>query len=474
MPIQTNKDMNQTLFRRYRKFGAGGFLIASLVTCHGEPETVNYPFEVPSSVTALVSVSTAKRTPVNKLLLGLNANWPENLYGKAGYNHPNAQKLIRAFKPSSLRFPHGVWANFYDWESDGRRKTDDYSTPYDSSVTNHPTLKYGFDGFHQLHQELKFDALFTYNLNYDSPEKGVRRLNDRREKGFEVRWIELGNEPFWKTQRSVATKTLEAYIAVSKAHAAALKAVDPAIKISVPVHWRDAGTNPWNQPFFKETYFDAITVHKHMGGGPETTLFTGQVLAEMARTFRGIFPSHPIWLSEWSTGKGDNAISVLGMADGYLTLFENPDRYEIACFFQLNAGHPLIRYDPQTGIHTKTGCGAAYEMIRDLFEDAQLLETTTETQQLAEGKDAVRAVSVVRNGERSLFVINKTPKRVPVQVRVNDRMLQKAPILRSLYFDDVNQAKSFALDERPDVDIPLENNRIVLPPLSLNRIDLSQ
>ncbi|MDF7823454.1 glycosyl hydrolase [Pontiellaceae bacterium B12227] len=452
--------------------GVGFLLVVGCLADGGEPEKLKYPFDVPETVTASVSVDTGRQTSINNMLLGLNANWPENLYGKIGYNHSDAQKLIRQFRPSSLRFPHGVWANFYDWESDGRRKTDNYKTPYDGSVTNHPTLKYGFDGLHQLHRELKFDAVFTYNLNYDSPEKGVRRLKDRKVKGFDVRWIELGNEPFWKTQRSEATKTVEDYIAVSKAYTTALKATDPDVKVSVPVHWRDAVSNPWNQPFLNEDYFDAITVHKHMGGGAKATLFTGQVLSEMADTFRELFPDHPIWLTEWSTGKGDNAISVLGMADGYLTLFENQDIYEIACFFQMNAGHPLFTYDKKTGVHTKTGFGAAYEMVRDLFEDAQLLGTTVETQRLAEGRSAVRAVSVVKDEKIAVFVINKTPLHVPLSVQVKGYSLKQTPVLRALYFDEVNETKHFTVDEAPDVEIPLEDGRLVLPPLSISRIEL--
>lgn len=470
--------MNMYFSKGWTFAGAALLWAAGACAVQGEAEErPEYPFNVPDSVMASVSVNTDVRVPINTMLLGLNANWPENLYGKIGYNHPDAGKLIRQFKPSSLRFPHGVWANFYDWECDGRRKTDDYKTPYDSSVINHPMLKYGFDGFHQLHQELQFDVLFTYNVNYDSPEKGARRLKDRSEKGFDVKWVELGNEPFWKTQRSAAIETVDDYIAVSKAHAEALKKVRPDLKISVPVHWRDAVTNPWNQPFLNEDYFDAVTIHKHLEGnntreGLQQTLFTGQVLSDMAETFRGLFPNHPIWLTEWSTGDGEHAISVLGMVDGYLTLFENQDAYEVADYFQLNAKQPLFRYDKKTRVYTKTGFGAAYEMVRDLFEGAQRLETTVKTQELAEGRDAVRAVAVVKDGKELLLVINKTPLHVPLQVEVNGRSLEKDPMLRSLYFNDVNQIRQFTVEESPDVEIPLNKGRLVLPPLSINRIEI--
>ncbi len=225
---------------------------------------VDYPYEVPEVVRASLEIDTSKKSPVDHMLLGLNCNWPEGLYGMTGYENPKAQELIETLRPSSLRFPHGVWSNFYDWESDGRRMTDSYKTPYDSAVKDHPGLKYGFAGLHALHQRLDFDALFTWNVNYDSPEKGMRRLLDRRSKGFDVKWIELGNEIFWKTQRSEAVSDVEKYIAVSKLHAAALRKVDSNLKISVPVHWRNARTDKWNMALKSQRYFDAITVHKHV------------------------------------------------------------------------------------------------------------------------------------------------------------------------------------------------------------------
>lgn len=89
---------------------------------------------------------------------------------------------------------------------------------------------------HKLHQQIGFDVVLTFNVNYDSPEKAVGRLLDRKNKGFDVKWVELGNEIFWKTQRSNAVIDVEKYIEVSKAHAAALKSVAPELQVSIPVH----------------------------------------------------------------------------------------------------------------------------------------------------------------------------------------------------------------------------------------------
>ena len=266
---------------------------------------IAYPHELPGELHATLDVKTQKRTPFNNLLLGLNCNWPEGQYGLVGYNHPDAQKLIRAFKPSSLRWPHGVWANLYDWEVDGRRMYADYKTEYRAGVEMHPELRYGFPGLHALHEDLKFDVLFVWNINYDSPEKGVRRLLDRRAKGFTVKRIELGNETFWKNQRSNAVSDVQKYIEVTKAHAAALRAAAPDVKLSVNVTWREASNGAWNEPLIAENYYDAVTLHKNVTPGETPdgvadVLNSRKLVLDTAETLRRDFPGKPIWLSEWA------------------------------------------------------------------------------------------------------------------------------------------------------------------------------
>lgn len=413
-----------------------------------------------------LTVDTEKKEEVNHMLLGLNCNWPESLYGKIGYSHPDAQKLITQFKPSSLRFPHGVWANFYDWESDGRRMTDNYKTAYDSAVKDHPDLKYGFEGFHKLHDALRFDVLFTYNVNYDSPEKAVRRLKDRQAKGFNVKWIELGNEPFWKTQRSEAVSTMEKYIDVSRAHAKALRAVDPNIKISVPLHWRDALTNEWNQPFKSLDYFDAITIHKHITKpdtpeGVTEALAARQEVVAMGKELRTAFPNKPIWVSEWSVHCANEAVCILGMADIFLGLFENQDIFEIADYFQINASQALIRYDKKTGTHTRTGYGAAYEIIRNIFEKSERFETNIDSEK-------VSASAALKDGKLIIFAINKSNQPANLKLNFSDNTYPQPAKHSTL---ELTNLKPFTLDENVLTEIPTADSIITLPPMSLNRIE---
>ncbi|TWU28661.1 hypothetical protein [Bythopirellula polymerisocia] len=445
---------------------------------------VPYPFDLPTNnFSATLNIDTKQKTvPVHHMLFGLNCNWPEGLYGKTGYNHPSAQKLIRQLEPSSLRFPHGVWSNFYDWESDGRRITDDYKTPYDSAVKGHPDLKYGFDGFNALHQELSFDVVFTWNVNYDSPEKGVRRLIDRRDKNFDVKWIELGNEPFWKTQRSEAISDVDKYIVVAKQHTEVLKKADPDILVSVPVHWRQAITNPWNLEIKKHRFYDAVTLHKHIRNkenrdGAAKTLAAGREMVETGEALRKVFPGRPIWVTEWSVGCGENAISILGMADVYLGMVERPDLFTIADYFQINASHALINYDKKTQTHTRTSYGAAYEIIRDIFEGSERLVSHVESTVLGDKVKAVSADAVFKNGRVTVFAINKTTKAVPLHIFVDGASYTKLLKHQAFSFSNLNELRTFRMEENVLSEVSTVSGTpegvLLLPPLSLNRFDTS-
>lgn len=437
---------------------------------------VTYPYELPSELSATIEVNTKVKTPFNNLLLGLNCNWPEGQYGLQGYNNPVAQNLIRTFKPSSLRWPHGVWANVYDWEVDGRRMYDDYKTEYRSGVEKHPELRYGFPGLHSLHQELKFDVLFVWNINYDSPEKGVRRLLDRRAKGFDMKWIELGNETFWKNQRSNAVSDVQKYIEVTKAHAAALKAVAPDVKLSVNVTWREASNGTWNQPLMAEHYFDAVTLHKYVTPGEtpdgiKEALNARKLILDTAETIRRDFPRRPIWLSEWAVDCGNNAISIVGMTDIYLGIFARPDLFEIADYFQLNAAEALVRYDKATGIHTKTSYGAAYEIVRDVFENSERYESRVKSTAIAEGLDAVNAEVVIKDGKVIVFAVNKANRSVPFSVKLDGAPCTQPLKHRAFAFENVNAFPSFGLEESALTDVTPKSGGLVLPPLSINRIE---
>ncbi len=437
---------------------------------------MEYPFKISAPVEASLHVDPLVKRAVEPMLLGLNCSWPEGLYGKTGFNNPEAKKLIRAFRPVALRFPHGVWANFYDWESDGRRITDNYETPYDDAVKDHPNLKYGFQGFHSLHAELGFDVIFTWNVNYDSPEKGARRLLDLREKGFRADRIELGNEIFWKTQRSEAVSDESKYIAVSKAHTAALKEIDPAIQVSVPVHWRDARTNPWNLALKGESYFDAVTVHKYVHNmektkGAEEALSARQEILGMVSDMEKIFPGKPIWLSEWAVGCQDERLSIIGMMDAWLTILDHPQSFAIADYFQMNAEQALIRYDRKTGTHTRTGFGVAYEILRSVFFQSEIIASSIKSTKIGNDLNGVSAMAVQRDGDVFVLAINLTNRSADFRIEFNNN-ITPMNVSHETYIPESDESIGMNHNVLEKIAGPESGSTIILPPLSINRIQL--
>ena len=446
---------------------------------HPQASAVDYPYANVGAQIASINISSGHAVPFNNRLLGLNTNFPENLYGLDGYNDADGQSLVSEWSPPALRFPHGVWSNFYDWEVDGRRIYDGYDGIYRDAVVNVPQLRYGFEGFNTLHGELGFDVLHTWNINYDSPEKGVRRLQDRRSKGFPVERIELGNETFWRNQRSEAVDTPEKYVAVARAHSQALKAEDPSIQLSVPVTWRTDGTvhGPWNAALgADQSYYDAVSLHRYVRPGESNeglreVLDARRIVIDTAEDIRAQFPDKPIWLSEWSVDAGDNAVSVLGMSDVYLGLIERPDLFASAEYFQIHRHDPLVVYDKSANPkHVKTSRGAAYDILRDVFLGSDLLSGEVTTSQIVAGLDATSAQAVTRSGELVVYAVNKSPVSVPFTVAVDDSTYSETYTHHAMQFSDLNSTATYGLDQSALVEVASTEAGIVLPPLSISVI----
>lgn len=438
---------------------------------------VDYPYSNIAPQSATLSIDTSNPTPFNNRLLGLNTNFPENQYGLDGYNDADGQSLITQWSPPVLRFPHGVWANFYDWEVDGRRIYDDYDTIYRPAVENVPQLKYGFDGFKILHDNLGFDVLHTWNVNYDSPGKGVLRLLDRQAKGLAVNRIELGNEIFWVNQRSNATATPELYVAVAASHSSALKTVDPNIQLSVPVSWRTTGHHvPWNAALAADqSYYDAVSLHKYIRPGVPTVAGLQEVLdarsqmIQTAEATRAQFPNKPIWLSEWSVDAGENAISVLGLSDTYLGIIDRPDLFGSAEYFQIHNHDPFVLYDKTANPkYVKTTRGAAYDILRSVFLDSDLVSETMTSTQITPGVDAVTAKAVLKNGDVVVYVVNKSPVSVPLNLSIDGGSISGAYVHEALQFNTVDDFPTFNLSASALTSIPSTSGSIDLPPLSIS------
>ncbi len=455
-----------------------------------------YPFSLPAKVTATLDVDTAKIEKVNNHLLGVNLGGPRNkpIPGGKGYNE---SEFYKKFDPIAVRWPQGVWSNFYDYISDGRRRNKAYDNKeFSVQIDNHQDLKYGFPEFTKLHNEMKFDVIWTYNLNDDSPEKSVARLKDSEAKRFDVKYIELGNEQFWNSQRGVQTATPEKYLETARKVSKALKAAKPDAQISIPLSWRDGKTGSlvggraidhtsYNAALTKDqTYFDAISVHRyvHIEGekkeisadGYREILTSAVSLQKSVDWTRNFAPGKPVWLTEWGISAGEKAASYLGSADAYMFLFNNQDVYQYATWFQVNAYDPFYvwSYEGKTLTPRQTGWGANYNIMRAVYEDAEMLGSKIETTELSPGSNAVLAQAVVKAGKRVILAVNKTPQSVPFALSFDGKAYKGAFDHKAMAFDTLAQDKTWAFDENPlkPVKTGAAGDAIVLPPFSINVI----
>ncbi len=354
-------------------------------------------------------IDTAASESVNNALLGYNI---------LHFKSQREQDFVERMNPVAMRFPDGVWGNFYDWETDGFTNHGD---EHHRSHVYAPVLakwkergiKGGFAGLTKLNDKKKksdgtgYNIVWLYNAAFDSPEKNVARMQDSIEKGFVVRDIELGNEQFWLTQVSNKTLTPEGYRDAARDISKALKQVNPDVRVSVTLSWRDNKHGSWNKVVTDDDqYFDAISLHKYSGPGKaepkddaqlKTVLAGRKHLAEAAAYVRS-FAKKPIWLTEWGLNSGEDAkaAAALSMADCYLYLFENQGTFHRANWFSVNGVSrsfvAMGKNRRPTEPLQKTAFGCVHEIMRGIFEGADLLSTAVETTSLDTGAGTIDTV----------------------------------------------------------------------------------
>lgn len=83
------------------------------------------------------------------------------------------------------------------------------------------------------------------------------------------------------------------------------------------------------------------------------------------------------------------------------------------------------------------------------------------------------AEAVVKDGKVTVFAINKTNQSVPLALKIDGTVYEKGFTHKAFAFKDAGEFPVFGLNESPLADIAPGEDGIVLPPLSLNRIELS-
>ncbi|WP_298495888.1 T9SS type A sorting domain-containing protein [uncultured Algibacter sp.] len=479
----------------------------------------DYPFSLPSNMEATINITSTSKEVYNNLLLGTNTHH---------FSTTKEKDLINKLKPITIRFPHGLWANWYDWRRDVTRLFGTESFQYEQGVsktirTKSPDLlanikifdsnniKVGIDGLTSLNTSRKsttgkgFDMMWTFNMSADGTDfnngcpETIARYDDLIARGLEVKVVEMGNECFYPGQRSSIIPNTEDYIARAKAMSAALKAKDPNIKVSIPLLRKDSWANPnWNADLTEDlTYFDAVTVHTYVGSDPDDAANSDEAFgtALTARKHLGnsiydyahqVAPNKPIWLTEWGVKSGGpNAVSALGMADCYIYMSQNQDVFERANWFsvngQLNSHYVWETYIAPSGVERprikypleKTLFGSTYEIIRLALENTTLIESDVQVANLEDSVKAVNARVVTKDGNTSVFVVNLSDQDVPFNVNIDGVAYTDAAVHKAIAFSTMDEERTMGIDVDPLTLISDGSESIILPKFSINIIELT-
>ncbi|WP_111979981.1 Ig-like domain-containing protein [Algibacillus agarilyticus] len=485
----------------------------------------DYPFVLPENISASIDVKTDQQHVFNNLQLGTNIS---------KFIKDSEQKLINHFDPITIRFPHGLPSNWYDWKVDYARVYGTETVPFRNTsggISNRKIdhldvikkfesmqHKEGIGGLAKLNTEKKtqlgrgYDMLWTFNMSEDGedgskPESdgsssSVARYHAMVERGFKVDFIELGNENFYPGQRSSIIPNTEDYIARAKSMSTALRALNPNIQLSVPMLRRANTANPnWNADLAEDkSYFDAMTVHTYVGKNPDdsttsdeaysTALAARKYLAASVNDYSlKVAPNKPIWLTEWGINSGGaNAVSALGMADAYIYLSENQQTFQRANWFTVNGklnsflAHDLTITDSGSKKEVlvtplqKSVFGASHEIIRSVFEDSVLLGKTVASPELEVGVKAINAQAVIKNNKVTLFVVNLTNKAAPFTINLDGNIYSDNLVHKALTFDSLAQVRRFDYNSTAETTLQTIQETagdITLPKYSINRIVLS-
>jgi alpha-N-arabinofuranosidase len=218
----------------------------------------------------------------NRLILGNNIQWVDRgdglLQDDGTFSKP-MMSLVMQMKPSALRYPGGTYADTYHWKNGigkrGGRKVNYTYAGHDKKAVQMGTIE-----FLELCEKTGAQPLITVNVVTGSPEEAaswVRYVNKQKLVSSltgkllpKVLFWEIGNEPylhegeekFWMKPTTYASKALH--------FIAAMKKIDPDIKVGIPLRNDTIGGVPatpyqgFNRIVLKAIMhadFDFVSVH---------------------------------------------------------------------------------------------------------------------------------------------------------------------------------------------------------------------
>jgi alpha-N-arabinofuranosidase len=187
---------------------------------------------------------------------------------------PQLVSLARDLGPSLIRFPGGGWSDAYDWRNGIGPQAKRIAAPTSPGSPEINRNNFGTDEALAFAVAIGGHLLVTVNVASGTAElaaEWVRYVNGeggRASRAGRVTYWEIGNEPYIKGDLMGAHMPPERYADRVIDFAAAMRAVDPGIKIAaVGLHnfgrYRLNSHNDWNEVVLRRAgaAIDLLTVH---------------------------------------------------------------------------------------------------------------------------------------------------------------------------------------------------------------------
>ncbi|MCX0242110.1 cellulose binding domain-containing protein [Streptomyces drozdowiczii] len=286
----------------------------------------------------------------------------------AHMNDPEVADLMTAADVGAMRYPGGSYADIYHWET--------HTAPggYVAPGT-------GFDAFMGTVRAAGAQPILIANYGSGTPEEAadwVRYANVTKKYG--AKYWEIGNEIYgnghygsgWENDEH-ADKSPREYAREVRAYAAAMKAVDPTVKIGAvltsPGEWPDGvvgdgDSGDWNHTVLPAVadVIDFVSVHWYAGGSDTTADAALSRLAKLPGELREVrnqidraagarSPGIGIALTEINTNTGGARLTArpngLFAADAFMTALEN-GVFNVDWWNTHNGGGEITTVDGET------------------------------------------------------------------------------------------------------------------------------
>ncbi|MEJ8859995.1 hypothetical protein WKW79_36005 [Variovorax robiniae] len=189
----------------------------------------------------------------NRLVLGQNLQWVDGGDGLLDRNGQPRQVMLerlRALQPTSLRFPGGAQSDAYRWKRAMGALTDRSDNLHFHRKQMQPSIV-GTQEFLELCEFVAAVPVITVNTVTGTADEAADWIRLTNKTGLisritgkrlpSVTYWEIGNEPYLKEGDETQRVAPAEYIKRANAFIRALRAVDPSIKIGVPLRTATIG-----------------------------------------------------------------------------------------------------------------------------------------------------------------------------------------------------------------------------------------